>query len=352
MTTPVTIVILNWNGRHLLEQFLPSVMATDYEDFEVLIVDNGSTDDSLVWLSEYYPQARQLILEKNYGFTTGNNLALPEVHTPYFVLLNNDVEVESGWLHPLVEMMDQDTKIASVQPKLLSFQDKGQFEYAGAAGGFIDVLGYPFSRGRLFEVTEKDEGQFEEPCEIFWSTGACMLVRKSVVDKIGLFEERYFAHMEEIDFCWRAKNFGYKIMYVPWGVVYHLGGGTLPRTNPRKTFLNVRNSLATLLKNLPASQLWYKFIFRLVLDGVWGVRAMLKGEVKILWAIFRAHFAIYGSFSFWLRRRRKIYKELEKLPRHGPGYYSKSIIWEHFVRRKKRFFDLNGIESPESTKGN
>ncbi len=325
-------------------------MATDYEAFEVLVVDNGSTDDSLSWLSKHYPEVRQLALDKNYGFTTGNNLALPEVHTPYFVLLNNDVEVESGWLRPMVERMDEDAMVASVQPKLLAFQDKGQFEYAGAAGGFIDVLGYPFSRGRIFEVTEKDEGQFEEPCEIFWSTGACMLVRKSVVEEIGLFEDRYFAHMEEIDFCWRAKNYGYKIMYEPRGVAYHLGGGTLPRTNPRKTFLNVRNSLATLLKNLPASQLWYKFIFRLVLDGVWGVRSIARGEMKILWAIIRAHFAIYGSFGFWFRRRKEIYRELKRIPRHRSGYYTKSIVWQHFARGKKRFFDLKGMKSPKNTK--
>lgn len=344
MATPVTIVILNWNGRSFLEQFLPSVMATDYEAFEVLVVDNGSADDSLSWLSQHYPQVRQLPLDKNYGFTTGNNLALPEVKTPYFVLLNNDVEVEAGWLRPLVDLMDQDPQVAAIQPKLLAYQDRERFEYAGAAGGFIDKLGYPFSRGRIFELTEKDEGQFEEPCEIFWSTGACMLVRKSVVDEIGLFEDRYFAHMEEIDFCWRAKNFGYKIMYEPGGVAYHLGGGTLPRSSPRKTFLNARNSLATMLKNLPASQVWYKFFFRLVLDGVWGARSLLRGEFKILWAIFRAHFAIYGSFGFWLRRRREIARKTGGIPRHGPGYYPKSIVWQHFAKGKKRFFDLDGME--------
>ncbi len=348
MASGVTIVILNWNGQHFLEQFLPSVMATDYGNFEVLVVDNGSTDNSLSWLSEHYPQVRQLALDKNYGFTTGNNKALPEVQTPYFVLLNNDVEVDPGWLKPMVEMMDADPLVASVQPKLLAYPDKERFEYAGAAGGYIDVLGYPFSKGRLFETTEPDEGQFEAPGEIFWSTGACMLVRKSVVDRIGLFEDRYFAHMEEIDFCWRAKNFGYKVMYQPAGVAYHLGGGTLPRTNPRKTFLNVRNSLATLLKNFPASQVWYKFFIRLCLDGVWGVRSLLRGEFKIVWAILRGHFAIYGSFGFWMRRRKEIYRELDKVPAQETGYYPKSVVWQHFAKGKKRFFDLDGIEKQDN----
>jgi len=340
MPTSVTIVILNWNGRSFLEQFLPSVMATDYSSFEVLVVDNGSTDDSLEWLTAHYPDVRQLPLDQNYGFTTGNNMALPHVHTPYFVLLNNDVEVEPNWLTPLVEMMDQDPKVASIQPKLLAYQDKTRFEYAGAAGGCMDTLAYPFSRGRIFEVTEVDEGQYDEPAEIFWSTGACMLVRKSVVDKIGLFEDRYFAHMEEIDFCWRAKNFGFKIMYHPGSVAYHLGGGTLPRTNPRKTFLNVRNSLATMLKNLPASQVAYKFFFRLMLDGVWGVRSLFKGEFNIIWAIIKGHFAVYGSFRFWLKRRKELYRELDKIPRHQSGYYNKSIVWQHFAKGKKRFQDL------------
>ena len=341
MPTPVTIVILNWNGRGYLEEFLPSVLATDYEDFTVLVVDNGSTDDSVKWLAEHHADVELLALPENFGFTTGNNKALPHVRTPYFVLLNNDVEVDPGWLRPLVEVMDRDHKVAAVQPKLLALQDRERFEYAGAAGGYIDVLGYPFNRGRLFDVTEADQGQYEEECEIFWSTGACMLVRKSVTDEIGLFEDRYFAHMEEIDFCWRAKNCGYKIMYTPKGVAWHLGGGTLPKTNPRKTFLNARNSLATLLKNFPSHQVGYKFFFRLCLDGVWGIRSLLKGEFKIVWAIVRAHFAIYASFGFWMKRRRELYGHLDRLPPLKAGYFPKSIVWHHFVKGKPSFEDLN-----------
>jgi len=343
MATPVTVVILNWNGKTLLQQFLPSVLATNYDAFTVLVVDNGSTDDSLDWLRTQHPEVQLLPLDQNHGFTTGNNLALPHVDTPYFVLLNNDVEVHPDWLQPLVALMDADPEVAAVQPKLLAYQDRSRFEYAGAAGGFVDVLGYPFSRGRLFDVTEVDEGQYESPSEIFWSTGACMLVRKSVTDRIGLFEDDYFAHMEEIDFCWRAKNFGHKIMYHPGSVAWHLGGGTLPKTNPRKTFLNVRNSLVTLLKNFPARQAWYKFFFRLLLDGVWGLRALLSGEFAIIWAIIRGHFAVYGRFGYWLRRRREIYRNLDRIPRLGAGYYAKSVVWQHFVRGVKRWRDLPGI---------
>lgn len=343
MSTPVTLVILNWNGKSYLEQFLPSVLSTDYPDFTVLVVDNGSTDDSLEWLAAEHPAVETLALDQNYGFTTGNNKALPHIRTPYYVLLNNDLEVDPGWLRPLVECMDADESVAAVQPKLLAHHDKGRFEYAGAAGGYIDVLGYPFSRGRIFEVTEKDEGQYEEATPILWSTGSCMLIRKSVTDRIGLFEDRYFAHMEEIDFCWRAQNFGYKVMYHPGGTAWHLGGGTLPKTSPRKTFLNARNSLATLLKNFPASQVPHKFFFRLCLDGVWGVRSILKGEFAICWAIMRAHFSIYGSFGYWMKRRREIYRELDRVPKLKHGYYAKSIVWQHFVKGVKRFKDLPGI---------
>lgn len=340
MAPGVTIVILNWNGRKLLEQFLPSVMATDYENFEVLMVDNASTDDSLDYVKQAFPDVKTLPLDQNYGFTEGNNRALPHVETPYYVLLNNDVEVDPGWLKPLIEVLERDEKVAAVQPKLLAFQDRTKFEYAGAAGGWIDVLGYPFNRGRLFETTEKDEGQYEEEAEIFWATGACIAIRKSVTDRIGLFEPKFFAHMEEIDFCWRAINFGYKIMYSPKGVAYHLGGGTLPKTNPRKTFLNARNSILVMIKNFPGSQLWYKLPIRLWLDGVWGFRCLIRGEFGNLWAIVRAHWNIFLSIGFWWKRRKETYQELEKIPAPRGAFYPKSIVWMHFVKGVKKFGDL------------
>lgn len=343
MATPVTIVILNWNGKSYLQQFLPSVLATAYPAFEVLVVDNGSFDDSLDFMAESYPQVRVLPLDKNHGFTTGNNLALPHVHTPYYVLLNNDVEVHPDWLGPLVALMDADPAVAAVQPKLLSYQQRDHFEYAGAAGGYVDMFGYPFTRGRLFDTNELDEGQYEDVHPLMWTTGACMLVRKAVTDRIGLFEDRYFAHMEEIDFCWRANNHGYKVLYQPRSVAWHLGGGTLPKSNPRKTFLNARNSLATLLKNLPAGQLWYKFFLRLCLDGVWGVKSMLSGDFRTVWAIIKAHYAIYFSFGHWMRARRAAYRELGRVPAPQAGYYPRSVVWQYFIRRVRRFRDLPGI---------
>jgi GT2 family glycosyltransferase len=344
MQPEVTIVILNWNGKHFLEQFMPSLMATTYPHFKVLVVDNGSADDSLAFLAAHYPTVLTLPLDKNYGFTTGNNKALPHITSPYYVLLNNDVEVSPGWLQPMVEMMEADPQVAAVQPKLLSWQQRDHFEYAGAAGGYVDVLGYPFTRGRMFDTNEKDEGQYERPHALLWTTGACMLVRKAVTDRIGLFEDRFFAHMEEIDFCWRAANFGYKVMYQPQSVAWHLGGGTLPKTNPRKTFLNARNSLATLLKNFPAGQVWYKFYFRLCLDGVWGARAFLQRDFKTVWAIIRAHYAIYFSIGYWIKARRKTYRELKQVPKPGAGYYPKSIVWQYFIKGVRKFTDLPGIK--------
>ena len=340
----VTVVILNWNGKGYLEQFLPSLMASTYPDYKVLLVDNGSVDDSLDFIAAHYPSVEVLALDKNYGFTTGNNKALPHVKTPYFVLLNNDVELSPGWLEPLVALMESDDKIAAVQPKLLSFQQRDHFEYAGAAGGYIDVLGYPFTRGRVFDSNERDDGQYEQVHPIMWTTGACMLVRKSVTDRIGLFEDRFFAHMEEIDFCWRANNYGYKVMYQPQSVVWHLGGGTLPKSNPRKTYLNAHNSLACLLKNFPASQVWYKFYFRLCLDGVWATKAILGGDFKTVWAILKAHYAIFFSFGYWIKARRRTYKELGHVPKPMAGYYPESIVWQYFIVKKRKFSNLPGIQ--------
>lgn len=343
MQPAVTIVILNWNGKSYLEQFLPSVLATEYSNFSVLLVDNASTDDSVAWLKEQYPQVQVEVMDQNYGFTGGNNRALPYVKTPYYVLLNSDVEVEPGWLTPLVTMMESDPSIASIQPKVRAWHEKEKFEYAGAAGGYMDCYGYPFNRGRLFDITEKDEGQYDDPKEIFWATGACCLIRKEVSDRIGLFEERFFAHMEEIDFCWRAKNFGYRIMYCPDSIVYHVGGGTLKRENPFKTFLNVRNSLAANLKNLSGGKAFVKIWIRLILDGVWGVRSLLRGEFKTTWAIIRAHWAFFFSIPYWLKRKKEIYRDLDRIPPMGAGYYRRSIVWQHFAKKAKKFSELKDI---------
>lgn len=335
----VTVLILNWNGKDWLEKFLPSVMSTTYSSVEILVADNGSTDESVAFLQKNYPSVRILQHEKNHGFTGGNNLAIPAIESPYVALLNSDVEVTPDWLQPLVAQMDSDPKVASVQPKILAQMQKTHFEYAGAAGGYIDQFAYPFCRGRIFDLTEEDQGQYDDAREIFWASGACCLIRKSVIEEIGLFEERFFAHMEEIDFCWRAKNHGYKIMIAPQSVVYHVGGGTLQKSNPRKTFLNIHNSLAMMYKNLPSRQLFPKIFMRLVLDGVWGIKLLTEGKVKHFMAILRAHFAFYRQLGFWRKRRKDIY---QNSPKHIPasGYLKKSLVWQFFVKGKKTFADL------------
>ncbi|MDX2246114.1 MAG: glycosyltransferase family 2 protein [Bacteroidia bacterium] len=342
--TPVTVVILNWNGKSWLEKFLPSVVASSYEKMEILVVDNASTDDSVTFLHKNFPSVRVEVLDSNYGFAGGYNLSLPFVHTPYLVLLNSDVEVDPDWLGPLVEMADADPAIAAVQPKIRAIHDRESFEYAGAAGGFIDFFAYPFCRGRLFDIAEKDSGQYDAPLEIFWATGACCLVRKRVVEEIGLFEGEFFAHMEEIDFCWRAKNYGYKIMYQPQSVVYHVGGGALPKSNPHKTFLNVRNSLACMYRNLPQGQVFFRMLVRLVLDGVWGFRSLLRWDWGTIGAIIQAHWAFFRKIPHWRKRRREIYPQLPTTMPQG-GYYPRSVVWLHFGKGIKHWQDLPSIKS-------
>jgi len=336
---PVTVVILNWNGKSWLEKFLPSVRVTEYANCHILVVDNGSTDDSVAWTEVEFPDVEVLALPENYGFAEGNNKALPHIKTPYFVLLNSDVEVEPGWLEPLVEWMESNPNAAAVQPRIRAFHDKDSFEYAGAAGGFIDRFGYPYCRGRLFDTLEKDEGQYDEPIQVSWATGACMMLRKSVVDEIGLFDGDFFAHMEEIDFCWRAQNHGYILGCEPRGIVYHVGGGTLPQGNPRKTFLNVRNSLWMLHKNLPRGKVFPRIFSRLLLDGVWGAQLLLKGDWKSIGAILKAHGAYYSSLSSIRSKRRATY---QVMPSHWPeyGFLRGSIVWQYFARGKKKWGDL------------
>lgn len=336
----VSLVILNWNGKHWMERFLPTVCASTYDSLEIVVIDNGSTDDSVSFLTSSFPQVRLIEFEENYGFTDGHNHALPYLNAKYLLLLNSDVEIpDPDWIQPLVALMEQDEKIASIQPKIIAHHDKETFEHAGAAGGFIDRFGYPFCRGRLFDEVEKDQGQYDDVREIFWATGACCLIRRSVIEEIGLFESDFFAHMEEIDFCWRAKNHGYKIMVQPASKVYHVGGGALPQGNPRKTYLNVRNSLGMLYKNLPKGQVFPKIFTRLLLDGVWGARQFLKGDLPSVWAIIRAHFHFYAKIPKWRRRRTEIYKD-HSPSKHHTGSYSKSIVWQHFAKGKKTWSEL------------
>lgn len=338
--TPVTVVILNWNGRSLLEKFLPSVVEHTPSEVEILLVDNASSDESISFVKANYPRIKLLELDQNHGFAEGNNRAIPHISTPYFLLLNSDVEVTPNWLEPLVALMDSNDQIASIQPKVKAHYDKDSFEHAGASGGYIDALGYPFCRGRIFDTLEKDQGQHDTQASIFWATGACCLIRKSVVDEIGLFESRFFAHMEEIDFCWRAKNFGYEIMVEPASVVYHLGGGSLPASNPFKTFLNARNSLACMFRNLPGIQVLPKVLFRMMLDGVWGIRAILQGDFGTLWAILRAHLHFYGMLPYLIKYRRKMYAKQSPRKTFDTGVFRGSIVWAYFVKGRKLFLDI------------
>jgi len=331
----VAVVILNWNGRKFLEQFLPSVLDHSLEEARIIVADNASTDDSLAWLAVHYPQVEIIVNSKNYGFSQGYNEALKQVDARYYVLLNSDIEVTPGWITPLIRLMESDPQIAACQPKLRSWHDKTSFEYAGGAGGFIDNLGYPFCRGRLFQTLEKDEGQYDDQQEIFWATGACMFVRASLYHEYGGLDNDFFAHMEEIDFCWRLKNAGYKIMYSPESTVYHVGGGTLPKSSSRKTFLNFRNNLILLYKNLPPAEIPRVFILRFVLDIIASLKFLTEGFWKDYWAVFRAYIAFYTSLP------------TNKIKRSGiphrkvTGIYSGSLVWAYYIKGKRKFSELH-----------
>ena len=286
----VAVIILNWNGAALLREFLPSVCAHTPEELaDVVVADNGSSDDSLVWVEKTFPQVRIMRLPKNYGYAGGYNLAVKELEYPYVVLLNSDVETPEGWLPPLLDFCESRADVGACQPKLLSYRNKKAFEYAGACGGFLDKYGYPYCRGRIFSTIENDEGQYDTPAETFWATGACLFIRREVYLKAGGLDENFFAHMEEIDLCWRVKLAGYKIMVVPDSKVYHLGGATLASTEPRKTFLNFRNNLFMLYKNLPRKE-GKKIIFRRrLLDAIAFARFVAGGKWKHARAVWQAH---------------------------------------------------------------
>jgi len=264
----IAIVVLCWNGKQFLADFLPYVLKTTYPNFDIYVADNASTDDSVVYIENHFADVRLIQLQKNEGFAEGYNKALKQITADYYVLLNQDVEVEPGWIEPVIQLMESDEKIAAAQPKIKAFHNKTLFEYAGAAGGFIDKYGYPFCRGRMFDEIEKDKGQYNQPSEIFWATGACLFVKSELYHNLGGLDKHLFAHMEEIDFCWRAKNAGYKISYCPKSTVFHVGGGSLPQGNPKKTYLNFRNNLIIMVKNLPFWRLLYIIPLRLLLDHI------------------------------------------------------------------------------------
>ena len=335
--TKTAVVILNWNGQQYLRKFLPSVI-THSRNAEIWVIDNGSTDDSVKLIEEEFPTVSLLKLPKNLGFTGGYNEGLKQIPADYYVLLNSDIEVSENWLSRPIEILENNPKAAACQPKILSYNDKRNFEYAGAAGGFIDILGYPFCRGRLFHIVEEDKKQYDTEREIFWASGACFFVKADIYHAFGGLNSLFFAHMEEIELCWRMKNAGYSIHYTPESVVYHVGGGTLSNDNSFKSYLNFRNGLAMLYINLPSSRLFWIIFPRLILDGVAGLSYLLHGKPKNLIAIIRAHFHFYGMIG----KLKTIRKEVQE-SRVSPnmiGLYNKLLIFDFSILRKRRFDKL------------
>ncbi|MGZ3867294.1 MAG: glycosyltransferase family 2 protein [Bacteroidia bacterium] len=340
MAKPViAVVILNYNGTKLLRQFLPSVMDHS-QGSSVYVIDNASTDDSVNVLQSEFPSVKIISNRENLGFAEGYNIGLNQIVADYFVLLNSDVEVTENWLMPVIEVMEADKNIAACQPKILSYNNKDEFEYAGACGGFIDKYGYPFCRGRMFNELEKDAGQYNEVLEIFWATGACMFVRAEVYNELRGFDNKYFAHMEEVDLCWRMKNLGHKIMAVPSSVVYHLGGGTLNKISPKKTYLNFRNNLITVTKNYPSAIWIWVIVVRLFLDGIAGVKFLFEGKPRHMFAIIYAHFAYYFYLIRSITKRVKM-KKREGYRPNLRRMYNGSIVADHFLRKVKTFSQLD-----------
>jgi GT2 family glycosyltransferase len=337
--TEIAIVILNWNTRPLLEQFLPLVLQHSQSvKSELWLADNASKDGSSEYVKSNLPAIKVLQFDKNYGFTGGYNRALSLIEAKYYVLLNSDVEVTESWLEPLYNWMENHAETAACTPKILSLKEKNKFEYAGAAGGFIDYLGYPFCQGRIFDKLEYDMGQYNVDRDIFWATGACMMVRSSVYHELGGLDELFFAHMEEIDLCWRMKRQGYSIHYCPQSIIFHLGGGTLPKQNPKKTFLNFRNNLLLLYKNLTPGKAFLVFTIRLFLDGISGIRYFLRGDWADGVAIIKAHFAFYKLVPHYRSYRNN--QDWKKGHLKFSEIYPRSIVWQHFVRKLNRFTDL------------
>lgn len=327
-TKDLAVVILNWNGKVLLEQFLPSVI-NNSDDAVIYVADNASTDDSVTFVSEHFPTVKIIQNTENGGYAKGYNDALKHVEEPLLCLINSDVEVTTNWLQPIVSEFNADDNIAIIQPKILDYKNKSYFEYAGAAGGFIDKYGYPYCRGRIFDTIEEDKGQYNDIKTIFWASGACLFIRNSVFKELDGFDESYFAHMEEIDLCWRAFNSNYITKYVGTSTIYHFGGATLNTTNPKKTYLNFRNSLFTLLKNTD-SNVVFRMGFRMILDGIAALQFLFQLKPKFFVAILKAHGSFYGQLSRVLKRR----KQLSKRSHY---YETNSIVWSYFVKKNKTF---------------
>jgi len=331
----VAIVILNWNGKQLLKQFLPSIISFSKDEADIYVADNASTDDSVNFVRAYFPDVKIIQNKENGGFAKGYNDALQHVDADIYALVNSDIEVTENWLQPIIHQFKKEMNTVAIQPKILDFKDKSKFEYAGAAGGFIDKYGFPYCRGRIFDTIEEDHNQFNDITDIFWASGACFFIRSEVYHKLNGFDESYFAHQEEIDLCWRIQNAGYSIQYVGASTVYHVGGATLDKANPKKTFLNFRNSLYSIVKNIPEGKLLSVLFIRLVLDGIAGLKFLLEFKPAHFFAILKAHFYFYGAISKLLTKRRLV-------AAHKKKYYDiKSIVWQYFVLGRKKFDELD-----------
>jgi GT2 family glycosyltransferase len=334
----VAVVILNYNGKEFLRKFLPQVINRSSKDAEIWVADNNSLDGSVEVMCEEFPKVKLLENKYNAGFAGGYNMALKRIEAEYYVLLNSDIEVTENWIRPVIELMDSDPEIAACQPKIVSFYERDEFEYAGAGGGFIDRYGYPFCRGRVFQALEKDEGQYDDEAEVFWATGACMFVKAEIYHRFNGLDEDFFAHMEEIDFCWRLKNAGYKIMFCPSSKVFHVGGGTLPKKSARKTYLNFRNNLSLLYKNLPRKFFFKTFLTRMILDGIAGLKFFVEGDFQDFIAVIEAHLYFYRNLAKLKKKRAEIdHMQVSKM-------YKKNLVIQHFIRGKKKFSELDSSD--------
>ena len=332
----LAVVILNWNGQKFLEEFLPSVIQySEREWVSVVVADNNSTDNSVEFLRNNFPKVHVIQLDNNYGYAGGYNKALEQIDSEYFVLLNSDVEVTGNWIDPVCDFMDRHQDVAAAMPKILSYSNKSSFEYAGAAGGFIDKYGFPFCRGRILYTIEEDKGQYNKPLEIFWASGACMFVRASAFKEAGGLDADFFAHMEEIDLCWRFKRLDYKVFAIPESTVYHVGGGTLPNNNPRKLYLNYRNSLYLLQKNLSRRKLLPILVMRMALDGASSLVYLSKLSFGFFWAVVRAHVRFYISV-FKTHKKRLEFNKNEKV-KHVSQIYPRSMVFSFIIKGKRTF---------------
>lgn len=328
----VAIVILNWNGQKLLEEFLPSVVEHS-TDAKIYVVDNASTDNSLEFLKHNFTSVETIQLEENKGYAGGYNQSLKQIEEDIVILLNNDVKVTKHWLKPILSTFKQNEDIAVIQPKILDYKNQDFFEYAGAAGGFVDALGYPYCRGRIFSTIEKDNGQYDNDTEIFWASGACFAIRKKIFDDLNGFDESYFAHQEEIDLCWRIFNCGYKVWFCHKSVVFHLGGGTLKSLNPGKTYLNFRNSLFNIIKNIQQPNWFNILFFRLLLDGIACIKFLISGQLLHILAVIKAHWVMFFRFRYYYNSRGDLL--------NANYYKTSSVLVNYYLRNKKNFSDFN-----------